>query len=105
MVVDLLKECPVLKRIDLRVRGLTLEEHVNIYSRLSNLEMINLAIPYEFDNVIGMILSGNRKSLKYFEVGNCLLNFRSMKKLAEFTNLQTLSFSSDLVRIFVLSDF
>ena len=104
MIIDLMKECPALKNIDLRVTGLTLEDNVNIYSQLSNLEMINLDLKFEFDDVIRMILWRNRKSLKYLQVGWFLLNLKSMKKLAEFPNLQTLSFSSNLVRILVLTD-
>ena len=102
MIVDLMKECPVLKKIDLRVSGLTLEDNVNIYSRLSNLEMINLGLHFKFDDVIPMILERNEYSLKYLEIGNFLLNLESMEKLAEFITLQTLSFASTLVRILVI---
>ena len=105
MIVDLMKKCPTLKTIDLRVTGLTLEDYVNIYSRLSNLEMIKLSVRFQFDDVIHMILEGNKKSLKYLEISKSLLNLESMKNMAEFTNLQTLSFCSTLVRILVLSEF
>ena len=101
MIVDLLKECPVLKKIDLRRTTLTLEDTVNIYSRLSNLEIIILDQP--FHDVILLIVERNKKSLKHLEIRNSLYNHESMKKLAEFPNLQILSFSSSLVRIFVLS--
>ena len=105
MVVALMKECPALKKIYLRVTGLTLEDYVNIYSQLSNLEMIHLALKFQFDDVISMILERNKKSLKHLYIGRSLLNLESMKKLAEFPNLQTLSFCSDLVRTLVLSVF
>ena len=104
MIVDFLKECPALKKIDVRVPGLSHADYVKIYSQVSNLEMINLALKFEFDDVIRMILERNRKSLKYFEIGNCLLKLKSMKKLAKFPNLQILSFSSELVRILILLD-
>ena len=103
MIIDLLKKCPALKKIDLRVTGLTLEDYVNIFSRLFNLEMIKLGLHFEFDEVIHMILEGNRKSLKYLEIGKSLLNLESMEKLTEFTNLQALSFYKTLVRPLVLS--
>ena len=110
MVVDLMKECPVLKKIDVAGTGLTLEDHVNIYSQLSNLEMIKITVlnvtsQLQFDEVIPIIVERNRKSLKYFQIGNLLLDPESMKKLAEFKNLQTLSFSSSLVRMLVLTYF
>ena len=104
MVVDFLKECPALKKIFLAVPGLTLENQVNIYSRLSNLEMIKLDLYFEFDDVIPMIVERNRNSLKYLQIGQFLLNLESIKKLAEFPNLQTLSLCSSLVRILVLTD-
>ena len=106
MIVDLMKECPALKKIDLRVTGLTLEDYVNIYSRLSNLEMIKLTLQFELDEVIDMILERNRKSLIYLKIGKSLPNLESMKKLGEFTDLQTLSFCKrTLVTILVLSAF
>ena len=110
IIVDLMKECPALKRIDLQGTGLTLEDHVNIYSQLCDLEMIKIVIlnvtpQLRFDEVIPIIVSRNRKTLKYFEIGNSLLDSESMKKLAEFTNLQTLSFCSKLVRVIILSAF
>ena len=104
MIVNLMKECPVLKNIDLQVKGLTLEDTVNIYSRLSNLEMIKLDLDFEFNDVIRMILWRNRNSLKYLQISPSLLNLESMKKFAEFSNLQTLSFCSSLVRILLLTD-
>ena len=104
-IIDLLKECPSLKKIDLGVTGLTVEECVNIFSQLSNLEMIILGLNFEFDDVIRIILGRNRNSLKYLQTGHCLLNIESFKKLTEFTNLQTLSFCSTLVRILILRDF
>ena len=103
MIVDLMKECPALKKIDLQVTGLTLEDHVNIYSRLSNLEMIILVLKFEFDDLIRMI-ERNSKSLKYMEIDQTLPNIESMEKLVEFTNLQTLSFGYKLVRTLVLFD-
>ena len=105
MIVDFLKGCPALKKIDLQVQGLTLEDYVKIYNRLSKLEMINLSLQFEFDDVIRMILERNKKSLKHLYIGRLLLNLESMKKLAEFKNLQTLSFYSVLVRTLVLSAF
>ena len=104
MIVEFLKECPALKKIFLSVPGLTLEDQVNIYSRLANLEMIKLALSFKFDDVIPMIVERNKNSLKYLEIGRPLLNLESIKKLAEFPNLQTLSFCSSLVRILVLTD-
>ena len=68
MIIDFIKGCPALKKIDLRVTGLTLEDYVDIYSRLSNLEMINLHMRYEFDDVLRMILWRNRESLKYLDI-------------------------------------
>ena len=104
MIVDFMKGCPVLKKIDLRVTGLTLQDYVNIYSRLSNLEMIKLGLHFEFDDVVDMILERNRRSLKYLEIGKSLLNLESMQKLAEFPNLQVLSYyKTTSVRILVLS--
>ena len=102
MIIALLKECPALKKIDLRVTGLSHEDFVIIYSQLSNLEMINLAPQFEFHDVIRIILWRNTKSLKYLEMANTFLDFESIKKLAEFKNLETLSFRCTLVRILVL---
>ena len=99
MTVDFLKECPALKKIDLRVIGLTLEDYVNIYSRLSNLEMIKLGLEFQYDDVIRVIFDKNRKYLKCLDISSPLLNLESMKQLAEFPNLQTLSFRGGLVRI------
>ena len=103
MIIDFLKECPILKKFDSQVIGLTLEDHVNIFSRLSNLETIKLVARFEYDDVIPMILEKNRKSLKYLEIGKYGVYLETMKKLAEFPNLQTLSFRS-MVRILVLTD-
>ena len=105
MIVDFMKKCPDLKKVEFQVTGLYLQDYVNIYSRLSNLEMIILDLEFEFDDVIRIILWRNRKSLKYLQIGEPSLKLESMKKLAEFTNLQTLSFSSSLVRILILSKF
>ena len=110
IIVDLMKECPALKTIDLQGSGLTLEDHVNIYSQLSNLEMIKIIIlnvtpQFQFDEVIPMIVERNRKTLKYLEIGNSILNLESMKQLAEIKNLQTLSCPHVLVRIFALFAF
>ena len=105
MIVDFMKECPSLKNINLRVTGLTLEDYVNIYSRLSNLEMININLTIGFDEVLRMILLRNQRSLKYIDVKQSLLNLETMTKLAEFTNLQTLSFCSKLVKTLGLSEF
>ena len=103
MIVDFMKGCPALKKIHLDVTELHSEDYVNIYSRLSNLDMIILALQFEFGDVIRMILKKNRDSLKHLDIDNSLLNLESIKKLAEFTNLQTLSFYSSLVRILTLS--
>ena len=102
-IFDFLKECPALTEIDLRITGLTLEDYVNIYSGLSNLEMIRLDLEFEFDDLIRMILWRNRDSLNNLLIKKPLLNLESMKELAEFSNLKTLCFST-LVRIFVLSN-
>ena len=113
MNIEFIKKCPALKKIDLYVEELTLEDYVNIYSGLSNLEIISLALKFEFDDVIRMILERNKKSLKHLYIctpkdlyiDRLLLNLESMEKLAEFPNLQTLSFASHLVRTLVLSKF
>ena len=112
MNIEFIKNCPALKKIDLYVDEFTLDDYVNIYSGLSNLEMIHLAMKFEFDDVISMILERNKKSLKYLYIrtpkhlyiGRFLLNLESMEKLAEFPNLQTLSFCTGLVSTFVLID-
>ena len=105
MIVNLMEECPALKKIDLLVRGLTLEDYINIFSQLSNLEMIKFCLNFKFDEVIRMILLRNRNSLNYLNIGWFVLNIESMKKLAEFPNLQTLSFAACLVSTLVLTDF
>ena len=113
MNVDSMKKRPILKKIHLDVEDFTLDDYVNTYSGLSNLEMIILTLKFEFDDVIDMILERNKKSLKhiyirsskYFYIDRLLLNLESMKKLAEFPNLQILSFYSGLVRTLVLCEF
>ena len=104
LIVDFMKECPALKKVHLEVTGLTLENYVNIFSQLSNLDFIILAVEFEFDDVIRLILRRNRISLKHLQIDQSLLNLESIKKLAKFTNLQTLSFCS-MVRILLLTEF
>ena len=105
MIIDFMKGCSALKEIDLRVEGLTLEDYINIYSGLSNLEIICLDFKFDFDDVLHMIVQRNRESLKYLDFDARKLNLELMKKLAEFTNLQMLYFSRAVVRILVLSNF